>query len=472
MLLEGYLALLTACLVAFHWVLFHTYWVPALAALGGLLTIPLVLALPFAASVLVRVRQGSFAGFVALTAFYLTVELALSRGSLAFPWPLLGHTHARFFLFNQMAALAGVPGLTLWILSLNGLVWALIQTRTARCRLLIALFILPLLAAPAAYGMWRLQHLPSPHDATSALLVQPARPAPAWAVVDDQSRIDTLLALSKTALDTASSGPPELVIWPETALPPAPRSSAQYAQLQRWTTRRGVALLTGAIRPASSPSDRRLFYNSAVLMRPGDSLQIYDKNYLVPFAERVPLADRFPWLHTLAVPAGGVAGYRPGSDQPLLRGDDFALGALICFESAFGHHARNYVHSDDRLHPADFLVVLSQDGWWGRSLGYRQHLAFTQLRAIETQRAVVSVTATGTTALIRPSGQIALDIPWMKRTAERVAIPHYRGSTFYSRHGDGLSGGALALSLLVLGWLLALRLTQSRFLDLFRSHQR
>ena len=140
-----------------------------------------------------------------------------------------------------------------------------------------------------------------------------------------------------------------------------------------------------------------------------------------------------------------MAGYRRGIRRPALRDSTFHLGALICFESTFSHHVRAYLA--EATPPVDFLVTLAQDGWWGPSPGYRQHLAFSQLRAIESRRAMAVVTVTGTTALIDPQGDLVTSIGWMERFARRVTIPHATVRTPYVRYGDWLGPIALLLTL-------------------------
>lgn len=440
-----------AALISFSWPLLHPKPVTALASLGGMITLCLIAAIPLGAAVPIRRKFGLLPGLAAFVAFTLAVEWGLQHGPLAFPWMLIGHTQAAAVPFNQMAAVGGTAALSLWVLLLN--CFALLLVIRIRRRLMIGLLAF-LIGAPALYGTLRLNTPPEPHAATPALLVQPGLPPDQWADVHDEHRVDRLMALSDSALahrpDTAEA---PLVIWPETALPPhlAPPFPNRSDRIQRWTNRQNVALLTGAIRRTEAPADSAIFYNSAVLFQPNQPPQMYDKNRLVPFAERVPFVDALSAVRHLAVPAGGVAGYTVGTEQPLLIGPGFAAGALICFESTFPAMGRRYAHQS-----ADFLVTLAQDGWWGRSLGYRQHFAFTRLRAIETGRAVATVTVTGITGVIRPTGQSVQQTGWMDRTARWTALPHYRASTAFTRWGDVVSVlalGATGLFVLGLGWM-------------------
>ena len=431
MLREAFGAFLAAALVAFHWTLGHAFWIPAIASLGGLLLIALLMAMPFGAALPIRKRFGIPAGLIALASFSLTMEWLLHQGPWAFPWMLMGHTQAEAFPFNQMAAFAGVSGLSLWVWCLNIAGWMVLQM--PHKRLAATAFVL-LVAVPLFFGWSRTDQVSPPTGTTTAQFVQPAVPAPAWASLSDATRVDSLMALSASGDFDADA---ELVIWPETALPPHAPTTTNY--VRQWAKRKDQSLLTGAIRPRSSESG--VYFNSALLFQPDAPMQVYDKHHLVPFAEQVPFAQTFPFLQTLAVPSGGVRGYRSGTEWPLLRGDDFSLGALICFESAFSAPARRYAKAG-----ADFLVTLAQDGWWGNVLGPRQHLAFTRLRAIETHRAVALVTVSGITTLIGPTGRSDVEIPWMQRATRIAHIPHFETQTVYTTCGPAVYWIALIVT--------------------------
>lgn len=439
---EAYASLLVASVIAFHWVLLHSIRSAAVASAGGLIWFPFLLALPFAASLPFRKRWGLAPGFTVLLVFYLTTEWGLRHGPLAFPWFLLSNTQALLDPVRQLADLSGPAMLSAWLLALNGCVLgAVIAGRWPRRG--AALVTAGLLVGGAAlYGTHRLNEPPPSTRQTEALLVQPALPPDAWSDTTHTARIDTLLRRTENALQGTPPHSVALVVWPETALPPYPDASAQealYERLRRWVARNNVTLLTGAIEPASTlAGGARTYHNAALLIR-ADTVQRYRKNYLVPFAEHVPFSEYIPALRAFNVPAGGVAGYERSSQQPLLQAPSFRLGALICLESVFSHHLRAYVNGRDTDEPVDFLVTVAQNGWWGPTAGYRQHLAFSQLRAIAVRRAMAFVAVSGGTALIDAQGQRHAYAPWMQPAARRVAIPHGTEQSAYVQYGDWIS---------------------------------
>lgn len=478
LLRETYSTFLIMTAIAGHWVLLHESALTALTSGLGLLLVPVPMTLPFVASALVKRRLGIRLGFVALVAFWLAMEYVVTHGPGALPWLLLGNTQANAFPVNQLADLGGVGGLTLWIWLVNGAVYWAFETRSTALRVAMAACALALFAAPFAYASWRLPQLETPAAHAEVALVQPAITPKEWADVRSGTRVDLMASLAAETLSAGSPAAPEtarpdvlsaeaadaarpdLLIWPETALPvyaDARRQRALYARLEGWARQHDVALLTGAItRYDSAPAltvdavvaeetaEVTPYYNSALLFNAGSELQQYDKVHMIPFAERVPLMEWRPALAALGVASGGVGGYGLGARQDLMESEPGRFGTLICYESLFGDYARTLVADG-----ADFLVVLAQDGWWGRSAGYLQHFALTRLRAIETRRAVVVSTVTGRSGLIHPDGRAPETTAWMEETVHHASVPLLHAQTFYTRHGDWVGHGGLALSLLL-----------------------
>lgn len=455
----------------------HWYLDPALAATAPLIGLPAVLGLPWAAALGVRRRWGLAAGTGTLLAGSLLVEWALRVEPLALPWLLLGHTQAEAFPFNQLAAPLGSLGLSAWVWSLNLSLWAAIRRPSVRGtsgtdrdrsgpirRLLagsgpgIAVFAALLIAA-GSYGSIQMKRYgsrsgPGSHGARSgdadpveadssrgrltAAIVQPGLDAPTW--TDRGSRrAELLLHLSDSLLrarDRAEALRPELIVWPETALPLTSEESRDSirSRLAAWARDRNVHLLTGATLPAPAAvsSERRAgsggaarsvdetstgepsagHHNGALLFGPRGAIDRYAKRRLVPFAEYVPGSNAWPILDLLALGSDGEVRYRPGSGPAVLTGSSLRIGPLICFESVFGDLARTA-----RREGAQLLTVLAQSGWWGRTPGYRQHFAFTRLRAIEARLPILMATVNGRSGLIRPTGRTGPTIEWGRRTA-------------------------------------------------------
>src|SRR5260370_15133499 len=191
-------------------------------------------------------------------------------------------------------------------------------------------------------------------------------------------------------------------------------------------------VVTGAIgnMPAahSGASASQVFNSAAVISPAGDWTARYDKVHLVTFGEYLP----FPRLLAFA---GGltkeVGEFRKGASRAPLVAGDTRLGVFICYESVFPGEVREFAD-----HGAQVLVNLSNDGWYGDSGAYAQHLNQTRMRAIENDRWILSATDTGVTASIDPFGRIVTRVPRKQRTALVAPYALSAVATFYTGHGD------------------------------------
>lgn len=454
---DACIAFLVTFLVAFQWPLFHQNLNTALLSLPATVAIPLWMAVPFGISSACRKRLGKHAAIALLAALFILMEWGLRRGPLALPWALLGHSQAEFFPLNRLARFGGVPMLTAFVLAANvlGATILLSIKRSIRknhersnpglrflrskspvlvpgvvvCTGLIAAFLPPDMPRETAPPL-------------TIALIQPGISAETWADFDDPQAVRTLLAMYDTLDPTAI----DLAIWPETALPPGNEPLRRL--VRRHVETHGIPLLTGAIdeAPEGNPDHAaRPWFNAARYVRPGQPDAVYRKRRLVPFAEGVPFENRWPLMRRLAIPAGGVAGYVPGTSPARMDLDGIPFGVMICFETLFDDTAREYTRDG-----AQFLIAITQDGWWKNSFGYRQHLAFNRLRAIETGRPFVQTSVSGSTASIRPDGAIETHIGWMERRVAIVRTEPATSPTPYMRWGDIVSPAASVLALILL----------------------
>lgn len=445
--IDAFVAFLLTFGIAFQWPLFHAMPTTAWLSLPGLIIIPLWMAAPFGLSAHVRRRVGPAAGLITLLAVYVLMEFSLRRGPLAFPWSLLGHTQAGFYPVNQLASIGGVPLLTLFVLLVNGTLLAVVGRSLLKVGAIMGTLSVGLIGLSLLVASTPNRSASESHVRMS--IVQPAISATAWADVYDTRRLDSLLVLSGrldgTRARSDPSGPSapreaadriDLVLWPETALPPLEQSRER---VRRWVDSSRVPILSGAILESS---DERV-HNAALLFRPDLPLQVYRKERLVPFAEGVPFEEHWPWLRRLAVPSGGIAGYAAGSGNTPMEIPDARVGVLICFESLFDDAVRAYARSGTRA-----VVTLTQDGWWGDSFGYRQHAEFNRLRAIESGLPMVQASVSGISGIIRPDGRIDGRLGWMDRGVQVVSVPQRLAATPYVRFGDWVSVVALGTCLL------------------------
>ncbi len=227
---------------------------------------------------------------------------------------------------------------------------------------------------------------------------------------DPAYRRSTLQTYEDLTLTLAARGP-RLVVWPETAVPlyvqePGP----ERARIQRLARRTGLWLLFGA--PAYERTARGTEYRNAVfLMDPrGRIAGRYDKVHLVPFGEYVPFGRYLPFLGKLVEGAGD---FRPGEGTRPVGGDGLPrLGVLICFEMIFPR-----LSAAQARQGAQVLVVVTNDGWFGRTPGPYQHLAFGAWRAAETGLPLVRAANTGISGVFDRQGRLLTATALMARDA-------------------------------------------------------
>ena len=129
---------------------------------------------------------------------------------------------------------------------------------------------------------------------------------------------------------------------------------------------------------------------------------------------------------------GGVMGRCIGQgDISLMHAGRTPIGCAICYESVYGEYYTGYVRKG-----AKAMTIITNDAWWGDAPGYRQHLSYASLRAIETRRAIARCANTGISAIISPSGEILQPTPWWEQAVIKSSIPLSDQITFFVTNGD------------------------------------
>jgi apolipoprotein N-acyltransferase len=192
-------------------------------------------------------------------------------------------------------------------------------------------------------------------------------------------------------------------------------------------------------------------FNTALFLPAGSTAepQFYHKTKLVPLFERMPFVQYLTFLGKYALELGGYVGtysLRQASTTFKLPDTSSAIVPIVCFESIFGPYCSRNLPKE-----AGFICMITNDGWWKNTPGYRHHFNFSPVRAIENRRDFVRVANNGISALINARGTVMAQTPWWKKTTLKGRIHLRRGKTFFSRHGDYLGrislvfGGILVL---------------------------
>jgi apolipoprotein N-acyltransferase len=186
------------------------------------------------------------------------------------------------------------------------------------------------------------------------------------------------------------------------------------------------------------------FYNTSLLIDEGDDLQFIHKSLLVPGAEIIPFSDYFPFLEELAIHNGGIKGSLGIEKKPkTFVSNDLKISSLICYESTCGQ-----ILAKQCKDGAEAVFVITNDGWWKDTPGYKQHMSFSRLRAIESRRYVARAANTGTSCIINQRGDVLQQTDWWVPAVLSGTINKNSELTIYSSFASEI-WGALPWSSLI-----------------------
>jgi apolipoprotein N-acyltransferase len=190
-------------------------------------------------------------------------------------------------------------------------------------------------------------------------------------------------------------------------------------------------------------------YNTALFFNSKNS-GIYHKSKLVPGVEQMPFPELFKLVESYAIDLGGTTGtLGTQTERTVFYGinPDQKAAPSICYESVYGDFMRSYI-----VKGANFITIITNDGWWGETPGYKQHLAYARLRAIENRRSIVRAANTGVSCIINQRGDIVKSLPYWQKGAFAETIALNNNLTIFSITGDllGRTASILSLGLLVL----------------------
>lgn len=387
-----------------------------------------------------------FAGCLAL------LEWLRGHVLTGFPWDLPGEAWRAGSAPSQAAALVGAYGLTWITVAIAAAPALLFDQIGARARIATAAVIVAALAGLYAYGAVRISH--APPTAASAPVIRIVQ-----ADIDQKNKwkpenLPTIFATYVALTRQAAPEKPDIVIWPEGALPAViddlVSPGSPYLPRLRDALDPGQTLMMGANHVQDTPGGTVDYFNSLIAFRrEGEGLRvtgIYDKYRLVPFGEYMPLgklATRIGFRSLVHMPDDFTAGPLP---RPLTPAGVPPLQPLICYEAlfpGFTHEAAARAH----LRPA-WILNISNDAWFGFTSGPLQHLNLASYRAIEEGLPIVRATPTGVSAVVDAFGRIQ---PRARLGLGAFGIidahlPPALAPTIYSRLGDKLFGALLLVS--------------------------
>jgi apolipoprotein N-acyltransferase len=425
---------------------------------------PLGFMIPALAYTFLRRRLGALLSIIAFPLLWTSWEWLMHIPELSFPWLLLANTQTYDIESIQFITFTGTFGITLWIVTINALVFHLLRgwltdnrPRLDRSAILYLIAVFLLLALPRVHGILVLRESETNDQMIRVAVIQPnIDPYDKWG--DEESPLQKLQHLM-VIYDSLAAFHPDIALLPETAIP-FRLIQASYFEEYRWLRNHvdsvGLPLLSGFPHtvfyedPDTAPASARRIqdtdvryhdFNSAMLLQPGDRLpEIYHKSRLTPLSERIPYLDALPFMQDALSWGVGISNWGQGSDTNVfrLRGSNRKTGiwAMICYETLYPSFVAGFA---DR--GAELFGVITNDGWFGKSSGPYQLMQYAVLRAIENRRAVARCANNGISCFIDPYGRVFNKTALFTRTGIVRDMPLRRDRTLYTRFGDWLPIG-------------------------------
>ena len=454
------------------WNAITTFWVCNATVGGGLFAIfanALQMSLVFG---LFRLSKKKFKGalpYIFLAVTWIAWERFYFDAEISWPWLVLGNSFARTTWAIQWYEFTGSLGGSLWIwacnLSLFGLLVSLSDGRifgwngkakAAAFGGYAVLLIAPFVVSSAMGKEYK--DSMTAEEMLPVVIVQPNIDPYNKFQAMTQDQQNALLegqlrsALKDRKADSAAVEP-LLVVAPETFTSDVvcgdyPRSRTWRRFTSFLEDYPGVNMLFGASSYDYIYQDERPSYtarnlrdglwveshNSALMIDGTERTDIFHKSKLVVAVEHTPYPRIFCPIDDLL---GGVMGRCVGQDEISLLevkgadGSSVPVGCAVCYESVYGEYYTDYIRKGARA-----MTIITNDAWWGDTPGYRQHLSYASLRAIETRRAIARCANTGISAIIAPSGEILQPTPWWEPAVIESSIPLRDDITFFVSHGD------------------------------------
>jgi apolipoprotein N-acyltransferase len=408
----------------------------------------------------VKKSQGPVPGYFSLIFFWVAFEYLHLNWEITWPWLTLGNSMATHPEWIQWYQYTGALGGSVWILMINLLVFQLAKNfwyRDLLLRLrkinilLLSFLIFVLLAGPTIYSLYEYYDYKDKGKPTEVVVVQPnIDPYNEKFNGSGPDQLAKILRLASTVIDTST----EFIIAPETAIPEGLWEDRIEAERPIETIRKYIdgypkinVIIGLTTFKAYEDSTKRSItarklggrneycdvYNAAMMLSEAQPVQLYRKSKLVPGVEKMPYPKIFGFLENYAIELGGTSGSL-GTQQyrtNFVTIDGSKVAPAICYESIYGDFMSGYIRDS-----AQFISVITNDGWWQDTPGYRQHMNYARILAVEFRKSVARSANTGISCFINQRGDVISKTDWWVDDAIKGTVYRNFNITFYARHGD------------------------------------
>lgn len=463
--------------VAFFTFNMFTLWWIWYASRGGMAMVGVIytffMAVTFLCFHTTKKRLGTKKGYIALIIFWIGFEWLHFNWELAHPWNTLGNAFANYPKLIQWFEFTGVMGGTFWILIVNILLFQVFRKivvlgespkKSVKTIVIIAVLII----IPSTYSYIVYTNYTEQNNPIEIVVVQPNIDPyyDKFNNMTEAEQVDRILSLARQKITSST----KYVVAPETAIPRGSRESKYEDNYGIIEIRKliqefpNIKFITGissrihygfgkekpTLTARGNGTTREWYdaFNSAILIDNSPTIQTYHKSKLVLGVEKMPFTKLLAPLEKFALDLGGTFGSLGAEKEAkIFKSDSIGIAPVICYESVFAAYYSSYVKKG-----ANLVFIVTNDGWWKDTPGYKQHLSFARLRAIETRRSIARSANTGTSCFINQRGDVMNATNWWKPDVISTSINANNEMTFYSSNGDLLGRVAAAMSVLLLLW--------------------
>jgi apolipoprotein N-acyltransferase len=455
------------------WSLINTYWISHATWLGTVassLVYAGIFTIPFILSYKLHYAKGNIGhrfSLLILVLSWLSIDYLQLYWDLYWPWFHLGNAFANRPDWVQWYEYTGVFGGTLWVWIANIAVyrlwlqwdkdWTIGQKSFQVFRKILVYLLFPIALSYAVKNNYDIEG-----EHYSVAVYQPN-----YDSYTEKYKISQFKQWQtfEEAIDSTRDKGVDLYVCPETFLhrlidEEKLEENRLFQGIQRALPNDGTAILTGINSyremkgeelenpgPTAFRYREKLveMYNAAIVIDSVSYSRIYHKSKLVAGVEMVPFENVLvPLLGNMSLDFGGQVGSLGRSKYPqIIPHNNARIAPVICFESVFGDYVSQFVQNG-----ANLICIITNDSWWGDTAGYKQHMAFARLRAIENRRYVVRSANTGISAIIDPYGKVRKRSHWDERTLLRDQVQLIETQTLFSIYKHAI--GRLSIFVLIL----------------------
>lgn len=460
--LKGMSFIFSVLITFLIWNMLSTWWI-ALASPGGALmaitTNALLMCMVFVLPFMMQKKISSHLNVWWLIPFWLSFEFLHFQWDLMWPWLTLGNVFAFFPYIVQWYEITGISGGSLWILTLNILIFEYFYKHNKiKLRSVLMVLFVPIILSISIY-IYRdkeLNAMTHYEKKLNVLIVQPnIDPYNEKFYTEPVLQVTSALKQMRSYLNDTL----DVIVLPETFITENIYEGNSQMMLHNPLLKLirdsvvskypNINIITGAntfkfynrgddIPGSARQNDEGDFYDvfNTALMIYQDSIQVYHKSKLVPGVEKMPYPSLFKPLENFAIDLGGTTGSLGQQRHPSLFYIDnkIPVASVICYESVFSDFVSQFFKMG-----AKTLFVITNDGWWGNTPGYYQHLMFGKLRAIENRTYISRSANTGVSAIINPLGNIDISTSFWKKDVIYSSIYLSDMRTVFSYTGDIIS---------------------------------